>query len=261
MRSAAGIRRGIAFFVAKGLSRDVGLRRLKTRWSVFVAVLALFGGIALVTYGELRPLPEAKFKGRLTDVLPKAEEVPGWEIQHEEIADTPEMKKAVSELLNFDDAVFTSYTRGVERISIYIAYWKPGRMSHRLVAGHTPDVCWVGSGWTIVSKSENALVFSGGERTWPAQRRQMSRGKIGEVVLFWHFAGRDLVSYRAGVPPWHAVFTDVFKKRFEQRQEQIFLRVSAPVSFRDDSRNQVMQILLGRLAAASVPISAIDGPN
>lgn len=109
----------------------------------------LLGAVALVIYGETRPL-ERTFYGSVKDLLPTPEEVPGWTVQYLPIADTPEMQAKVNELLNYDDAVYAVYTKGTERISIYIAYWMPGKMSERLIAAHTPDVCWVGQGWKIV---------------------------------------------------------------------------------------------------------------
>lgn len=99
----------------------------------------------------MRPPPPRTFQGSVKDLLPPAEIVArdGWKVDYLPIADTPEAKAKVDELLNYDDAVFAVYTRGTEQVAIYLAYWAPGKMSHRLVAGHTPDVCWVGAGWRI----------------------------------------------------------------------------------------------------------------
>jgi hypothetical protein len=80
----------------------------------------------------------------------------------EEIAATPEMKRAVDELLNFDDAAFFTYTKGEDRVSVYIAYWKPGTMPQRLVSGHTPDVCWVGNVWEVRRRESRVSLASRG---------------------------------------------------------------------------------------------------
>lgn len=192
------------------------------------AALVLLIAMTVVAYGEFRPLPEPRFRGRLAEVLPKAEEVPGWEVRYEEIASTPEMKEAVSELLNFDDAVFVTYTKGTERISIYIAYWKPGRMSHRLVAGHTPDVCWIGNGWELLQRESGVVLPAiAGQIVKCAERRKLRFGTLEESLLFWHIVGGHTQDFRQALPPWHAMFTDFYSRGLDQRQEQFFVRISS----------------------------------
>ena len=71
----------------------------------------------------------------------------GWNTQVLPIANTIEERRAVKELLNYDDAVYVVYSKGGETVSVYIAYWQPGKMSYRLIAGHAPDICWINSGW------------------------------------------------------------------------------------------------------------------
>lgn len=120
------------------------------RFALAGAAFVLLAGVVLAFVG-MRPPPPRTFQGSVKDLLPPAEIVArdGWKVEYLPIADTPEAKAKVEELLNYDDAVFAVYTRGTERVSIYLAYWTPGKMSHRLVASHTPDVCWVGAGWRI----------------------------------------------------------------------------------------------------------------
>lgn len=129
---------------------NLNFRLGPARIALVGAAFVLLFGIVLAFVG-LRPPPPRTFQGSVKDLLPPAEIVArdGWKVEYLPIADTPEAKAKVDELLNYDDAVFAVYTRGTERVSIYLAYWTPGKMSHRLVAGHTPDVCWVGAGWRI----------------------------------------------------------------------------------------------------------------
>jgi hypothetical protein len=188
-------------------------------------------------------------------VLPTHAEAPDWEIEREEIASTPEMRRTVSELLNYDDAVFVNYVRGSDRISIYIAYWKPGKMSHRLVAGHTPDICWIAAGWNrIDAHAATALSDSSGIRVLPPEQRLMERNGAREWVLFWHLVGHEILSYGAALPPWHASLTEMATKGLNQRDEQFFIRISSarPPSYWWDSN--VVKALLRRLAARNVPI-------
>jgi Protein of unknown function (DUF3485) len=194
----------------------------------------LAAAIGLVAYGSTQ-IPAPKFKGHLKDILPPAPE--GWIMKDRPIAETPEMKQAVGELLNFDDGVFVDYinTAG-DRLSVYIAYWTPGKMSHRLVAGHTPDICWVGAGWekkyegvtpnlevrsSVSNKHDSTLIPVGENRIYSAQNTI-------EYVWFWHIVGNEVMSYKTGGnPPWHSIITDTLKKGINQREEQFFIRLSS----------------------------------
>ena len=38
---------------------------------------------------------------------------------------------------------------GPLQITLYLAYWRPGQAPVSLVASHTPDACWPGTGWVL----------------------------------------------------------------------------------------------------------------
>jgi hypothetical protein len=154
------------------------------------------------------------------------ENIGAWKFQWRPVAESEEMRRAHAELLNYDDAAFAIYNEDNVHIAIYVAYWRAGKMSHRLVATHTPDVCWVGSGWLAQSGNSVALEIG---RQAPArifaQHRVFHRGTETEHVLFGHFIGRS-ASYQRS-PSWHAIFSDVYEWGFDQRQEQLFWRISS----------------------------------
>lgn len=208
--------------------------------------------VGLVIYGNSR-VPEPTFHGKLTDLLPPAPS--GWVMKPREIADTPEMKQAVGELLNYDDGVFVDYTNGLDRLSVYIAYWKPGKMSHRLVAAHTPDVCWVGNGWKKEqSETVSGLVAKDGRHIQPAEGRVFSAHGNPEYVWFWHLVGQEAKSYATGyAPAWYAPLTDLWEKGLYQRQEQFFIRLSSDEVLTSKSLNAVLQPLLERLPFPQIP--------
>ena len=212
-------------------------------WSVLGTVLAL------VAYGALRPLPVPVFRGDLRALLPAAAEVPGWTVQEQDIAETPEMKRAVDEILNYDQALFVNYIKGAERISVYIAYWKPGKMPSRLVRGHTPDVCWVGGGWEIVSAGQALPFVASGPIAFPTEQRHMRHGNRDEWVVFWHHVMGQRIRNSSQPPPWYAAITDVFRRGLDQRNEQIFVRVSAPTPM-EKWPKEWMEAFLNRYARA-----------
>lgn len=213
-----------------------------------LAGLVLFAGLGLLLVGS-RPPPERTFLGTVQDLLPKPDEIPGWTVEYLPIADTPEMKAKVSEVLNYDDAIFAVYTGGPFRLSVYIAYWRPGRMPYRFIASHTPDVCWTLAGWeTREAQSGVRLPDGSGGMLLPAEERCMSRNDNVEHVVFWHLLDGESMSYgTVGLPPWYATFTDLFARKFSQRPEQFFIRISSNDPTGKWSTMEVYQRLTDRL--------------
>jgi hypothetical protein len=214
---------------------------------IFTALaLVLVIAIALVTYSSLRPLPPPTLTQPLATLVP--DKIPGWTVKDQPIAETEEMKKAVGEMLNYDDAVYRDYTQGNTTISVYVAYWKPGKMSPRLIAGHTPDVCWVGNGWICTDRDFNyevslelgarSLDLTAKSSQLTAHSSQLKPAQSGtyeisgnvQHVLFWHLHHGELVAYNTGKqPPWYAGLTDLWRGGFNQRGEQFFIRIASNV--------------------------------
>lgn len=210
--------------------------------------------LGLLVLGS-RPPPEKIFYGTVKDLLPTIDGLSGWTVEYHPIADTPEMKAKVTELLNYDDAVFAVYRKGTARLSVYIAYWAPGKMSHRLVAGHTPDVCWVGGGWKILeAKSKVVLTNGQSGRVLPAEKRAMAiNGRI-EHVVFWHLLDGEVKSYDTqGTAPWYAMFSDLLIRKFNQQPEQYFIRISSNVPVEAWPSMEVYRRLMGGLPLANTP--------
>lgn len=211
---------------------------------IFAAFL-LAAAAGVIIYGGTR-IMDPTFHGKLTDVLP--EPPPGWEIVKREIADTPEMKEAVDELLNYDDGIFVDYINGPIRLSVYIAYWTPGKMSHRLVAAHTPDICWVANGWKKESSEVVTGLSIGETRLPPAEGRLFTIQGKGEYVWFWHLVGGEAKSYGTGyTPPWYAPLTDLATRGLNQREEQFFIRLSSQTPLNTPSLKPLIDRLLETL--------------
>lgn len=213
------------------------------RVSLLLTPLLLTAAIALVMLGAQR-VPERRIHGQLRDILPPP--AAGWTMHERPLAETPEMQKAVGELLNFDDGVFVDYLGPTgQRLSAYLAYWAPGRMSHRLVAVHTPDVCWVGGGWKKEKESDTSEVLP---RLPNGEARVFSIQDTVEYVWFWHLVGNESKRYRTGsAPPWYAAITDLFKKGLNQREEQLFIRLSSNIALTSPEIAEPVQHLLSRI--------------
>lgn len=196
--------------------------------TILLAVAVLGIGLLLVFFTE-DFVRKPKFHGKVADLLPKEGDIPLWTVSYQPIAETPEMKARVNELLNFDDAIFAIYTKPEIRISIYLAYWKPGRMPIKEIARHTPDVCWIEAGWQRKEFAYlNDLRLQDGREVTATEYRSFAASDHVEYVAFWHIAGEDSHSYRTGGrPSWRAVITDVLHRGVDQKPEQFFLRISS----------------------------------
>lgn len=195
--------------------------------TLITSFLVFIGAIALLFFSTSFQ-QEQKFNGVIKDLLPSTLDLPGWNLTFAPIAETPEMQKRVLDILDYDDAVYAIYTKGDVRISIYLAYWKPGKMPVRSVARHTPDVCWTLAGWECTMRDELDKVEVGGSRIGHTESRSFQLHGQTEHVAFWHLAGKEIVSYRTGGrPPWYAAIGEFFRWGNQFKQEQFFLRISS----------------------------------
>lgn len=203
--------------------------------------------IAAVILGEwARPRIVSRIP--LRDLLAGAGQVAGWRSDFRPLAETPEGARAVADILAYDDAAFVEFSNGVTRISAYVAYWQPGKTSPRAVARHTPDRCWILSGWECSRRATNrGIATRSGKPVMPAEERTMHLSGHSENVLFWHLVGGRAVSYPSEVPPWHAVVTDLWRMGLQLRQEQFFIRLSSPAPVDQWVASEPVRALLARL--------------
>lgn len=219
-------------------------------------LLAFFSLILIVTVAAslMTRAPEPRFHGKLEQILPESPQ--GWTQTHKPVAETEEMKKAVTELLNYDDGIFIEYTKGNDHLSLYLAYWKPGKMSYRLVSAHTPDVCWPANGWHCLSATKGSVYPTlDGVSLPPAEVRvfQGSRGPV-EHVWFWHVAGNKVISYGTqSDAPWYAMFQDLLTDGLNLRCEQFFIRLSSNLPLDDPSLAPLMNRLTARILPTVSP--------
>lgn len=207
-------------------------------------LLAAVGFIVLVA---TRPLPPPKLTVHLSDLLPR--EAIGWIVADQPIADTEEMKRAIGQILNYDDAVLRNYSQGFVTISVYVAYWKPGKMPPRLVAAHTPDICWVGAGWKCTArnfayqvppfeKSGRRVDSSSNPDFQPQLRAMLPPAQFGvyvlhetvQNVLYWHLHNSKVFNHekdkRMSIL---ALLSEVCPEYLNRSGEQVFIRVSSNI--------------------------------
>lgn len=158
----------------------------------------------------------------LAELLPGT--VSGWETADEAVADTEEMKRAVAEMLNYDEAILRTYRQKDRTVSVYIAYWRPARFHPRLVAQHTPDVCWTGAGWRMSDAAQLIVPLGFGGQTVPGESRVFEQGGQRLKVAYWHLVGGRV--YHSANSQGVTFVRNLFDDLRRGQREQYFIRVS-----------------------------------
>lgn len=154
----------------------------------------------------------------------------GWKSEDRPLGETENLEEMVKSTLNYDEAIVRTYRKGGREFTVYVAYWKAGKMSSREVAYHTPDICWPAAGWNRIGSEENFAVP--GFKFAPAQYREFVLNDHHEQVLFWHtYNGRTIAYDPIGRPSRFSMLTDLMSRGFRQKGEQYFIRITSPADF------------------------------
>lgn len=204
------------------------LVQFKLNIAVMAVLLAAVGACLMRTSA----IAEREFQERVKTLFPDADDVPGWNVRLRRVAESIEMERVTKELLEFDDCEYVDYERGDTRISVYAAYWKPGKIDSRWVASHTPDVCWAAQGWTCRFRACRALPHRFDcDKTVSLEYRLFELGTQSEYVVFCHFAGGRAITYNGiGLAPRRGEILASFLRtgKLEKRDdEQLFIRISS----------------------------------
>lgn len=241
----------------------MGMTDAKIKWARYIpligCLLVFFGGIAFVSLEGDIPL-ERLFRGKVSDLLPTEGELSGWSVRSEPIAETVEMQKVVEDVLSYDDAEYRIYVRGNLRISVYLAYWRPGKMLVRAIAHHTPDVCWPKSGWICTEREARQDLPLGNSIAANTEHRVFTLQGQTEHVVFWHVVGDEIIAYSAsGRPPWHAALTDLLRWGTRQKKEQFFIRISSNRPLEEFWPTDVVNHVLRGISAIARPVGDTEG--
>jgi len=200
----------------------------------------LFLGVAGLLVGAfvLQLLPkrlEARFapQGALKDLIPSAAE--GWTARDLPLGETEAMVKVVADALRYDDYVYRVYQRGTVEVGVYIAYWKPGTTDRIEVGSHSPDKCWVQSGWNRIGEEHEARFQIGDRTSELGQVRHFRKSHVEQHVVFWHLVGGVRSGYAQGEQSrWGTRAPALVRSLLGSQlglveQEQYFIRISSNV--------------------------------
>lgn len=129
------------------------------------------------------------------------------------------LDQEIVDALELDDYVNQSYSKGDERVSLYIGYYLSTR---KVGAAHSPLVCFPGQGWMISNKDRTALTIKGNEINLLSMI--VTRGQKKELVVYW-FQSYDQTSPGTFFQKVYSLWA---RLRYS-REDNAFVRVSVPV--------------------------------
>jgi hypothetical protein len=221
---------------------------MKTRARVVLPGLLLLLAAAILLQLIPHPTRTATVRGAaLTEYFPQ--KMFGWLGEDRALAETEATTGAVTKILRYDEALLRTYRRNGLEFSLYVAYWKPGKMSSREIAAHTPDTCWPAAGWKRTFANLHFIGLFGGTKLAPAQYREFESGSHHESMVYWHIVnGRPVVYNPDGVPSPLSMFHDLLEFGLDQMGEQYFIRVSSPNGIKmlwpDEGFQEIVELIL-----------------
>ena len=177
-----------------------------------------------------------------------------WLVKDLPLGETERQTKVAQELLQFDDYIYSEYSSGNAKFTIYLAYWKPGRAARGLAGGHTPDTCWTAAGCKILDRiSEISPDPSLPPGEW---RRFRMPGGTNAEVYFWHIVGGKVLHFDQESPiMW---LRDAIREISVARSEQYFLRITTDGSFSDLVAMSSFRDVLKRVSQVVLPRTALN---
>ncbi len=208
--------------------------------------VGLLAAVTLVAFFVIGTRPSVQDEAPVPDLaslLPAA--APGWTV------DTNTGLYRFSETLHTEFMAQRTYTRAYDNdgdvVIVYLAYWRPGQASVSLVASHTPDACWPGSGWEAqpVAQPRIRLPMADRQLADAEMRTFTSRGTT-QNVWYWHlYDGHPLAHENPNSP--HELLRLAWNYGFRRAGDQLFVRISSNRSWEEIRHEPFMETLFARL--------------
>lgn len=196
------------------------------QFTLIIGSLLLISVLALKGYFQFVPVPPATLETSISELIPK--EIEGWTTTDHDLASSPESSERISNFLNLDDSLFRVFKKGSTQVSVYVAYWKPGKVSYRWAGAHTPDTCWVVNGWERLDRKYCIPFNISNIQFKNAEFGVYEKDRDVQNVYFWHLVGGEPFGYeQKEIPNIFASLIDIKKYGLNLRQEQFFIRLSS----------------------------------
>ncbi len=225
-------------------------RAPKAWFAAIIGTLGIATVLVIISIANTRPSPRQDVPPPdLAALLPDA--VPGWQVS------------TTDNLYEFSETLRTSHLaqriyRRIERdgspteVILYTAYWPAGQVPVSLVASHTPDACWPGSGWTAQpAPSTREELHVAGRDLAAAEYRIFAFERFRQHVWFWHiYDGRPLV-YRDPYSPLE-LLRMAWTYGFRRHGDQLFVRVSSNKPWAELARDPLLTEFFRRTQAVGL---------
>lgn len=216
-----------------------------------LAAVAATVGIAavLVFLSAVNTHPSVRNDGPVPDLLALLPaSVPGWNVT------TSDNLYQFSDTLQTDFLAQRIYRKPAPdgtttEVILYAAYWRPGQAPVSLVASHTPDACWPGSGWTTRPVPDPHLTLTVDHRELPAtEYRLFTYSGFPQYVWFWHLYDGRPITYRDPYSPI-ALLRIAVKYGFRHDGDQLFVRVSSNRPWTELAHDPLLETFFQRTQA------------
>lgn len=189
--------------------------------------LTLSGAVGVHFWDQTFHPAETTKKAPLPEAVPA--DLPGWTSRELPLGATESVEDAALKRLNFTDYVYRAYTRGDQRVSVYIAYWEPLQMPVRQVGSHTPDVCWVRNGWECTQLERDVFLNLRETPLKSTEKRAYRINGSEEYVLYWHLINGKVYKANNQLGMWDRwnMLHDHFRFGLNQKPEQYFVRINS----------------------------------
>jgi len=228
------------------ISAARGGRLGRTRGALLAWLAALLVAATVLQILPSRDSNVVKRGVPLAEYFPR--EMDGWHSEDRPLAETPEQVKAVEKILQFDEAILRIYRKGDQEFSVYVAYWRPGKMPAREIAFHVPDQCWVSVGWKERAAAYHYQREFEGRLLAPAQYREFDGLNGRQYLLYWHILnGRAILYSPDGTHSQLTTLNALFRHGLSHKGEQYFIRIASRGSidelWNEDGFQEIMELI------------------
>jgi hypothetical protein len=209
---------------------------------------ALAGGLAcaaiLIAVFVLNTRPSPRHDAPVPNLLAlMPEAVAGWQVKTANLYE-------FSGTLQTDHLAQRNYVNPAPtppiEIIIYVAYWRAGQAPVSLVASHTPDACWPGSGWVAIPSNQPRAALTVEGRTLPtAEYRVFAAEEKPQHVWFWHLYDGRPIAYRDPYSPIE-LLRIAWRYGFRHDGDQLFVRVSSNRPWSEIAREPLLTEFFAR---------------
>lgn len=140
----------------------------------YIIVIAILVAVFAISVPAYLIVPTAK-EETLVSALPL--KIGDWQGR-----DLP-VEEDAYEILETRNLILREYTRGEDKVYLYIVYSQDNRK-----VSHPPEVCFEGSGITIVKKEPIVLELTGNNEVL-ANKLTVEKAGAANIVVYWYKAG------------------------------------------------------------------------